>query len=74
MASTRASLSGMALQREADILYSSIENFMLVGEAPVAVKFFRETTDGAAKSMFLASIAWLPAIVVLLLADRVSGG
>ncbi len=42
MASTRASLSGMALQREADILYSSIENFMLVGEAPVAVKFFRD--------------------------------
>lgn len=39
-----------------------------------AVRFFRETTDGAAKSMFLASIAWLPAIVVLLLADRVAGG
>jgi heme O synthase-like polyprenyltransferase len=38
------------------------------------VTFFRETTDRAAKSMFLASIAWLPAIVVLLLADRVSGG
>ena len=42
--------------------------------AGTAVKFFRETTDRAAKSMFLASIAWLPAIVVLLLADRVSGG
>ena len=42
--------------------------------AGTAVRFFRETTDGAAKSMFLASIAWLPAIVVLLLADRVAGG
>lgn len=42
--------------------------------AGTAVRFFRETTDRAAKSMFLASIAWLPAIVVLLLADRVSGG
>lgn len=42
--------------------------------AGTAVSFFRETTDRAAKSMFLASIAWLPAIVVLLLADRVSGG
>lgn len=42
--------------------------------ASTAVRFFRETTDGAAKSMFLASIAWLPAIVVLLLADRVAGG
>ncbi len=42
--------------------------------AGTAVRFFRETTDAAAKSMFLASIAWLPAIVVLLLADRVAGG
>ncbi|MBK8598167.1 MAG: protoheme IX farnesyltransferase [Holophagales bacterium] len=42
--------------------------------AGTAVRFFRETTDAAAKSMFLASIAWLPAIVVLLLADRVTGG
>jgi protoheme IX farnesyltransferase len=42
--------------------------------AGTAVRFFRETTDKAAKSMFLASIAWLPAIVVLLLADRVAGG
>ena len=42
--------------------------------AGTAVRFFRETTDRAATSMFLASIAWLPAIVVLLLADRVSGG
>jgi protoheme IX farnesyltransferase len=42
--------------------------------AGTTVRFFRETTDKAAKSMFLASIAWLPAIVVLLLADRVAGG
>lgn len=42
--------------------------------AGTALRFFRETTDGTAKSMFLASIAWLPAIVVLLLADRVAGG
>ena len=42
--------------------------------AGTAVRFFRETTDAAAKSMFLASIAWLPAIVVLLLANRVTGG
>jgi len=42
--------------------------------AGTAIRFFRETTDTAARSMFLASIAWLPAIVVLLLADRVTGG
>ncbi len=35
--------------------------------------FFRETTDRAAKNLFLASIGWLPAILVLLLADRVAG-
>ena len=42
--------------------------------AGTAIRFYRETTDAAAKSMFLASIAWLPAIVVLLLVDRVAGG
>lgn len=38
--STRESLSNDNLAREADILYASIENFMMPGEAPIAVRFF----------------------------------
>jgi heme o synthase len=33
--------------------------------------FARETTDGRARSLFLASIGWLPAILILLVLDRV---
>lgn len=36
-----------------------------------SLKFAREVTDGRAKSLFLASIAWLPAVLLLLVADRV---
>ena len=36
-----------------------------------ALRFARETTDGRARSLFLASIGWLPAILVLLVLDRV---
>lgn len=36
-----------------------------------SLKFAREITDGRAKSLFLASIAWLPAVLLLLVADRV---
>jgi protoheme IX farnesyltransferase len=36
-----------------------------------ALGFARETTDGRARSLFLASIGWLPAILVLLVIDRV---
>ena len=36
-----------------------------------ALRFARETTDGRARSLFLASIGWLPAILVLLVIDRV---
>jgi protoheme IX farnesyltransferase len=36
-----------------------------------SLKFAREVTDGRAKSLFLASIAWLPAVLALLVADRV---
>lgn len=38
--STRDKLSKDNLAREADILYASIENFMMPGEAPIAVRFF----------------------------------
>jgi protoheme IX farnesyltransferase len=37
----------------------------------MSLKFAREITDGRAKSLFLASIAWLPAVLALLVADRV---
>lgn len=40
--STRDSLSNDNLTREADILYASIENFMMPGEAPIAVRFFND--------------------------------
>jgi class 3 adenylate cyclase len=40
--STRQSLSNDNLAREADILYASIENFMMPGEAPIAVRFFND--------------------------------
>ncbi|MFH2113285.1 MAG: adenylate/guanylate cyclase domain-containing protein [Spirochaetota bacterium] len=40
LVSTRDSLSNDNLTREADILYASIENFMMPGEAPIAVRFF----------------------------------
>jgi class 3 adenylate cyclase len=38
----RQELTSDALNREAEILYSSIENFMMVGEAPVAIRFFSD--------------------------------
>ena len=40
--STRESLSNDNLAREADLLYASIENFMMPGEAPIAVRFFND--------------------------------
>ena len=40
--STRERLSNDSLAREADILYASIENFMMPGEAPIAVRFFND--------------------------------
>lgn len=40
MVSTRQRMTAEALQRTADILYVSIEKFMLGAEAPLAVKFF----------------------------------
>ncbi|MBK9967324.1 MAG: protoheme IX farnesyltransferase [Holophagales bacterium] len=58
----------------AGLVYAAGALLLSAWFAGTAVRFFRETTDAAAKSMFLASIAWLPAIVVLLLADRVTGG
>ena len=58
----------------AGLVYATGALLLSAWFAGTAVRFFRETTDAAAKSMFLASIAWLPAIVVLLLADRVTGG
>jgi protoheme IX farnesyltransferase len=36
-----------------------------------SLKFARDVTDARAKSLFLASIAWLPAVLVLLVVDRV---
>ncbi len=36
-----------------------------------SLAFARETTDGRARSLFLASIGWLPAILILLVLDRV---
>ncbi len=36
-----------------------------------SLNFAREVTDGRAKSLFLASIAWLPAVLALLVVDRV---
>jgi protoheme IX farnesyltransferase len=36
-----------------------------------SLAFARETTDGRARSLFFASIGWLPAILILLVLDRV---
>ena len=40
LTSARESLVDRSLRREADILYLSIESFMMPGEAPVAAQFF----------------------------------
>jgi len=42
LSSAREGLVDSNLQRESDILYLSIENFMLPGDAPVAARFFDE--------------------------------
>jgi len=42
LVNTRERLTQDNLGREADILYASIENLMLPGEAPIAVSFFRD--------------------------------
>jgi class 3 adenylate cyclase len=42
LTSTRQNLVDSNLRRESDILYLSIENFMLPGEAPIAVNFFED--------------------------------
>jgi len=42
LSSARESLVDSNLQRESDILYLSIENFMLPGDAPIAARFFDE--------------------------------
>jgi heme o synthase len=36
-----------------------------------SLRFARETTDSHARSLFLASIGWLPAILTLLVVDRI---
>jgi heme O synthase-like polyprenyltransferase len=36
-----------------------------------SLRFARDISDGRARSLFLASIGWLPAILVLLVLDRV---
>ena len=36
-----------------------------------SLRFARETTDGRALSLFLTSIGWLPAVLILLVLDRV---
>ena len=36
-----------------------------------SLKFAREVSDARARSLFLASIAWLPAVLALLVIDRV---
>ncbi len=36
-----------------------------------SLKFARDVTDARARSLFLASIAWLPAVLALLVVDRV---
>ncbi|TFG79542.1 MAG: adenylate/guanylate cyclase domain-containing protein [Spirochaetales bacterium] len=42
LVNARQRLTKEALVREADMLYTSIENFMMVGEAPIVIKFFTE--------------------------------
>ncbi len=42
LVSTRARLNETALLAEADLIYTAIENFMLPGEAPIAVRFMAE--------------------------------
>ena len=44
LVSTRQSLTRASLQREADLLATSIVNFMMPGEAPIAVAFFNDVT------------------------------
>jgi len=55
LARTREALVDAALRREADILYLSIESFMLPGEAPIAARFFDDVAalgSGAELALF----------------------
>ncbi len=54
LSSAREGLVDSNLQRESDILYLSIENFMMPGEAPIAARFFEEVAGlGAGFSLRL---------------------
>lgn len=44
LVATRRTLTRDSLQREADILATSVVNFMMPGEAPIAVAFFNDVT------------------------------
>jgi class 3 adenylate cyclase len=50
---TRDRLTESNLLRQADILYASIENFMLPGEAPIAVKFVSQLESQASDSSIM---------------------
>lgn len=45
LVATRQSLTQVSLQREADLLATSVVNFMLPGEAPIAVAFFNDVSQ-----------------------------
>ena len=45
LVNTRHTLVDSNLQREADVLYTSIESFMLPGEAPIAASFFDDVSN-----------------------------
>ncbi|MFA6507232.1 MAG: adenylate/guanylate cyclase domain-containing protein [Treponemataceae bacterium] len=44
LVTTRQSLTSVSLQREADLLATSVVNFMMPGEAPIAVAFFNDVS------------------------------
>lgn len=44
LVATRQSLTRDSLEREADLLSTSVVNFMMPGEAPIAVAFFNDVT------------------------------
>lgn len=57
----------------AGIVYAAGSFLLTLVFAAAGIQFARETTDRNALRLFLVSIAWLPAVLCLLVLDRISG-
>lgn len=61
---------GPVLLGNAGLLYGAATLLLSAGFLLTAIRFAHERTDAAALRLFLVSIAWLPAVLILLVVDR----